>query len=281
MRKAASTAFDWLMITIGTAIIAASVYFFMIPSSVTIGSVSGLAIVLAHFLPLSVSSLTMVFNAVLLILGFLFIGREFGVKTVFTSLLLPVFLGVCEKLFPNQASITGDAFTDMICYLFAVSVGQAILFKRNASSGGLDIVGKFMNKFLHIELGKGIAMVGMCVALSSAFVSDIKIVVLSVLGTYLSGIVLDHFIFGFNIKKRVCIISKKEAEIRHFILHDLHSGATIYEAMGAYDNKVHSEIIAIVDKNEYSKLITFLSKCDPAAFVTVYNVNEVFYRPKV
>ena len=281
MRKALSTAADWLMIIIGTAIIAAAVFFFMIPSGVSIGSISGMAMILAHFLPLPVSAITMAFNVILLLLGFLFIGRDFGVKTVFTSILLPFFIGVCEQLFNGLPAIIDDPFVSMICYLFSVSVGQAILFKRNASSGGLDIVGKFMNKFLHIELGKGIAMAGMCVALSSAFVSDAKIVVLSVLGTYLSGIVLDHFIFGFNIKKRVCIISKKEAEIRKFILHDLHSGATIYEAMGAYDNQVHSEIIAIVDKNEYAKLITFLEKCDPAAFVTVYNVNEVFYRPKV
>ena len=281
MKKTLNTALEWFMITFGTAVIAAAVYFFMMPSGVSIGSVSGMAIILAHFLPLPVSAITMFFNAGLLLLGFLFIGREFGVKTVYTSLLLPVMIGVCERFFPQQVSPTGDAFQDMICYLFVVSLGQAILFKRNASSGGLDIVGKFLNKFLHIELGKGIAMVGMCVALSSVFVSEIKLVVLSVLGTYLSGIVLDHFIFGFNIKRRVCIISKKEAEIRRFILHDLHSGATIYEATGAYDNKPHSEIIAIVDKNEYTKLISFLEKCDPAAFVTVYNVNEVFYRPKV
>ena len=159
-------------------------------------------------------------------------------------------------------------------YGFDIDPAAVQLTMDNAKKAGVD-------KFLHIELGKGIAMVGMCVALSSVFVSEIKLVVLSVLGTYLSGIVLDHFIFGFNIKRRVCIISKKEAEIRRFILHDLHSGATIYEATGAYDNKPHSEIIAIVDKNEYTKLISFLEKCDPAAFVTVYNVNEVFYRPKV
>lgn len=203
MKKTISTAMDWLTITFGTAIIAASVFFFMMPCGVSIGSISGFAMILAHFVPLPVSAITMLFNVVLLILGFLFIGREFGVKTVYTSLLLPVFIGVFERAVPADFVIVSDPFVGMICYLFAVAVGQAILFKRNASSGGLDIVGKFMNKFLHIELGKGIAMAGMCVALSSALVSDLEIVAMGVLGTYLSGIVLDHFIFGFNIKRRV------------------------------------------------------------------------------
>lgn len=269
------------MILVGTFIITAAVYFFMIPSHVTVGSVSGFATVLVHFIPLRISVITFILNGALLIVGFIFIGRDFGVKTIITSLLLPVFMGVLEIVYPNNESIMGDPFLDMICYLFVVSIGQAILFQWNASSGGLDILGKIINKYFHIELGKAISMVGLCVAFSSVFVSDKKAVVLSVLGTYLSGIVLDHFIFGFNIKKRVCIISEKEEEISDFILHQLHSGATFYEATGAYDNKSRREIITIVNKNEYSKLMSFISKEDPNAFVTIYAVNEVIYRPKV
>ena len=247
----------------------------------TVGSVSGFATVLVHFIPLRISVITFILNGVLLIVGFIFIGRDFGVKTIITSMLLPVFMGVLEIIYPNNESIMGDSFLDMICYLFVVSIGQAILFQWNASSGGLDILGKIINKYFHIELGKAISMVGLCVAFSSAFVSDKKAVVLSVLGTYLSGIVLDHFIFGFNIKKRVCIISEKEEEIADFILHQLHSGATFYEATGAYDNKSRREIITIVNKNEYAKLMSFISKTDPNAFVTIYAVNEVIYKPKV
>ncbi len=269
------------MIVVGTFIITMAVYFFMIPSHVTVGSVSGFATVLEHFIPLRISVITFILNGVLLIVGFIFIGKDFGVKTVITSMLLPVFMGVLEIIYPNNESIMGDSFLDMICYLFVVSIGQTILFQWNASSGGLDILGKIINKYFHIELGKAISMVGLCVAFSSVFVSDKKAVVLSVLGTYLSGIVLDHFIFGFNIKKRVCIISKKEEEIADFILHQLHSGATFYEATGAYDNKSRREIITIVNKNEYSKLMSFISKTDPNAFVTIYAVNEVIYKPKI
>ena len=271
---------EFLIITFATVIVAAAVFFFLIPSHVSVGSISGLAIVLGNFIPLNISAITLVLNIFLLILGFLFIGREFGAKTVYTTLLLPVMLGVFELLFPNNQSITNDAFLDMLCYIFVVSIGLAMLFNRNASSGGLDIVAKFLNKYFHMDLGKAMSLAGMCVALSSALVYDKKIVVLSVLGTYLNGIALDHFIFGFNLKKRVCIISKREEEIRDFILHHLHSGATIYEAVGAYDNQPKKEIITIVDKNEYAMLMSYIMKTDKNAFVTVYTVNEIIYRPK-
>lgn len=271
---------EFSIITFATIIVAAAVFFFLIPSHVSVGSISGLAIVLGNFVPLNISSITFILNIFLLIVGFLFIGREFGAKTVYTSFLLPIVLAVLEFIFPENQSITNDAFLDVLCYIFVVSIGLAMLFNRNASSGGLDIVAKFLNKYLHMELGKAMSLAGMCVALSSALVYDKKIVVLSVLGTYLNGIVLDHFIFGFNVKKRVCIISEYEKEIREFILHHLHSGATIYEAVGAYDGKPRTEIITIVDKNEYVTLMNYVMKTDPNAFVTVYTVNEIIYRPK-
>ena len=281
MKKMLRNVLDWVTITAAIAIVAAAVFFFLMPSDLSVGGISGLAIVLAHVVPMPVSAITMALNIVLLALGLIFISRDFGAKTIYTTIMLSVFIGLFEHLFPDFQSINGDAFVDMICYIFVLSVGQAILFKKNASSGGLDIVAKFLQKYLHMELGRGNAAAGMCIAVSSIFVSDLKTVVLSVLGTYLGGVVLDHFIFGFNIKKRVCIISRKEKEIRAFILHELHSGATLYQAKGAYDDQTHDEIIAIVDKNEYARLITYLEKNDPSAFVTVYNVNEVFYRPKV
>ncbi len=272
---------EFVMITVATVIVAAAVFFFLVPSHVSVGSISGLAIVLGNFVPMPISAITMILNVVLLAVGFLCIGREFGGKTVYTSLLLPAAIGVFELLFPENTSMTSDPFLDMLCYIFVVSIGLAMLFNRNASSGGLDIVAKLLNKYFRMELGKAMSLAGMCVALSSALVYDKKIVVLSVIGTYLNGIVLDHFIFGSNMKKRVCIISKKEEEIRQFILHELHSGATIYEAIGAYDFEVHREIITIVDKNEYSKLMNYLAKTDRDAFVTVYAVNEIIYKPKV
>ena len=269
-----------LILTVAMTIIATSVYFFLVPSHASISSISGLGIVLSNFVPLPLSTITMIFNVVLLVIGFFTCGKEFGVKTVYTSILLPVLLGVFEKLFPGSESLTGSQELDVICYILVVSVGLSILFNRNASSGGLDIVAKIMNKYLHMDLGKAMSLSGMCVALSAALVYDKKTVVLSILGTYFNGIVLDHFIFDHNIKRRVCIITKKEEELRNFIINDLHSGATVYEAIGAYNMEKHREIITIVDKSEYQRLMNYMNNEDPKAFVTVYHVSDMRYQPK-
>ena len=271
---------ETVILTVAVAIIAAAVYFFLVPSHTSVSSISGLGIVLSNFVPLQLSAITMILNVVLLIIGFFTCGREFGVKTVYTSVMLPLFLGLFEIIFPNFGSMTDSQELDVLCYVLVVSVGLSILFNRNASSGGLDIVAKIMNKYLHMELGKAMSLSGMCVALSAALVYDKKTVVLSILGTYFNGIVLDHFIFDNNIKRRVCIITKKEEELRQFIVHDLHSGATIYEAIGAYKMEKRHEIITIVDKGEYQKLMKFINQEDPKAFITVYNVSNMRYQPK-
>ena len=271
---------ETVILTVAVAIIAAAVYFFLVPSHTSVSSISGLGIVLSNFVPLQLSAITMILNVVLLIIGFFTCGREFGVKTVYTSVMLPLFLGLFEIIFPNFGSMTDSQELDVLCYILVVSVGLSILFNRNASSGGLDIVAKIMNKYLHMELGKAMSLSGMCVALSAALVYDKKTVVLSILGTYFNGIVLDHFIFDHNIKRRVCIITKKEEELRQFIIHDLHSGATIYEAIGAYNMEKRHEIITIVDKGEYQKLMKFINQEDPKAFITVYNVSNMRYQPK-
>jgi uncharacterized membrane-anchored protein YitT (DUF2179 family) len=268
------------ILTGAVAIIAAAVYFFLLPSHTSVSSISGLGIVLSNFVPLPLSAITMVLNIVLLIIGFFTCGREFGAKTVYTSVMLPVFLRLFERLFPDFGSMTDSQELDVLCYILVVSVGLSILFNRNASSGGLDIVAKIMNKYLHMELGKAMSLSGMCVALSAALVYDKKTVVLSILGTYFNGIVLDHFIFDNSIKRRVCIITEKEETLRQFIINDLHSGATIYEAIGAYNFEKHNEIITIVDKNEYQKLMNFINREDPKAFVTIYNVSSMHYQPK-
>ena len=269
------------ILTAAVAIIAAAVYFFLVPSHTSVSSISGLGIVLSNFIPLPLSAITMILNIVLLIIGFLTCGREFGVKTVYTSVMLPLFLGLFEIIFPDFSSMTDSQALDVLCYILVVSIGLSILFNRNASSGGLDIVAKIMNKYLHIEIGRAMSLAGMCVALSAAFVYDKKTVVLSILGTYFNGIILDHFIFDHNKKRRVCIITEKEEKLRQFIINDLHSGATIYEAIGAYNLEKHNEIITIVDKSEYQRLMNFINREDPKAFITVYNVSNMRYQPKI
>ena len=278
--KFRNTVKEFAIITVGTIIVAAAVFFFMLPSHVSVGSGAALAMVLSNFIPLSVSTITLVMNVGLLIIGFLLVGPEFGVKTVYCSVLMPLIMGVFEMIFPDFQSVTQDPLLDVICYILVVGVGLAILFPRNASSGGLDIVAKIMNKYLKMELGKAMSFSGMVVALSSALCYDSKTVVLSLLGTYFGGMIVDHFIFGINIKRRVCVISEHLDMIVDFVLHELHSGATLNEIIGAYDNTPRREMITIVDKQEFKQLMDYIRKIDPKAFVTVYAVSEMRYMPK-
>ena len=271
---------ETLILTAAMAIVAGAVYFFLLPSHASVSSISGLGIILSNFVPLPLSAITMILNVLLLIIGFFTCGKEFGAKTVYTSIVLPLFLALFERIFPNIGSLTDSQELDVLCYILVVSIGLSILFNRNASSGGLDIVAKIMNKYLHMDLGKAMSLSGMCVALSAALVYDKKTVVLSILGTYFNGIILDHFIFNHNVKRRVCIITKKEEELRQFIINDLHSGATIYESFGAYNMEKRNEIITIVDKSEYQKLMNYINREDPHAFITVYTVSDIRYQPK-
>ncbi len=271
---------EWLLITLGDIIVACAVFFFLMPSHLAVSSVSGLAIVLSEATGVNVSVLTMGMNIFCLILAFAFLGKEFGGKTVYCSVLLPLAIWFFEKIFPNFQSIMGEQFLDLVCYLFVVSLGLAILFVRNASSGGLDIIAKLLNKYFRIELGTALSVAGVIIALSTVFVYDLRTVALSLIGTYLNGIVLDHFLFGFSVKKKISIISSKWEEIRDYILTELHSGATMYEVIGAYDYHKRKELVVIANKEEYRKLMVFIEKTDPKAFMTISNISEIMYTPK-
>ena len=271
---------EFFMIILGLAITTAGVYFFMLPSHLSVGSASALAMIISNYVPLPVSAISLIINVGLLIIGFLLIGPEFGIKTVFCAVLMPAMLWFLEVVFPDFQSLTQDPVLDVICYILTVGVGLSILFSCNASSGGLDIVAMLMNKYLRMDLGKSMSVAGMLVALASALCYDKKTVVISVLGTYFGGLIMDHFIFGINIKRKVCIISPKVDETVGFILHDLHSGCSLYDVIGAYDQTTRREINVIVDKQEYSALMNYMKKTDPKAFMTVYSVNEINYQPK-
>ena len=238
---------EYAIVTIGAFVVALAVFFFMIPSNISVGSISGLSVMLSHLLPVPVSVVLLGFNALLVIIGFLFLGKEFGAKTVYCSLLMSVYLAIFEVIFPNFTSFTNDQFLDALCYLVVVSLGLALLFNANASSGGLDIVAKLMNKFLHIEMGKAMAIAGMVTAATSVLVYDSKSVVLSILGTYANGIVIDSFIDGFNKRRHICILSKEHEKIHRYIVDELKQGVTLYKAIGGYSMDEKIELVTILD----------------------------------
>lgn len=266
---------EYVILVIGMFIVAASVYYIMMPGGFVLGSLSGLVIVLVNFIPLSISALTFIINIILLVIGYVFIGKEFGGKTVVASILLPAYLAVFERVTPNVTSLTGDMLIDMLCYLLVICFGQALLFGINASSGGLDIVAKLLNKYLYMELGKAIMVAGFATAATSVLVYDRKTVVVSLLGTYLSGIVLDNFIDGFHMRKKVCIISSDYQAVQEYIVKELHRGVTLYSAFGGMNHEEKMEVVTILEKNEYGKLLSYIHANDPSAFLTVSTVGEV------
>ena len=274
---------DFILLNSGAMLGACSIFFFLVPSHVAIGGVAGLSIILHNFIPLNISTITLIQNVVFLIIGFLIIGPEFGAKTLYISIVAPIYQRVLEVWFPNQQSIMGDAFLDLICFIIVGGGSMALLFNINASSGGLDIVSKILNKFFHIEIGRASSIVGTLVALSSIFVYDQKTVVLSLLGTYAVGMAVDYFIFGMDGKKRVCVVSKDDEaiqDVQDYILKNLGTTTTLYDSLDVSDNKHNKELLTMVNKNEYSKLVDFIMKMDTEVFVTVYDIKQVMFHNK-
>lgn len=266
---------EYSLITFGGFLIAVAVFFFMIPSNTAVGSITGLSVMISHVTPLPVSVLLFGFNMILLIIGFVFLGKEFGGKTVYVSILMPIFQYIFEICFPNFQSLSNDALIDTISYLLIVSIGQAILFHHNASSGGMDIIAKMLHKFAHFDLGQAMTIGGMCIAVSGILVYEPKFVVLGILATYANGVILDNFINGFNRRKRVCILSSKHEEVQEFIVNKLNRGVTLYQAMGGFNKEEKVEVVTILARSEYATLMNYLQEIDENAFVTVSTVNEV------
>ena len=266
---------DYIIITIGTIIASFAVFFFLTPSHLAVGSISGLAVLIAKFVPMTVGTLLIILNGICLLLSAVFVGKEFTYRTLYPSILLPIVIRILEKIYPNMQSLMGDQFLDMLGFLFLYALGASLLFMNNASSGGLDVITKIMNKYFHMELGTAMSVCGMAVAIPSIFIYDIKTGLLSILGTYCQGIILDHFLFGFSIKKKVCVVSDHIEEIRDYVINVMYSGATFYEATGAFDYHHYKELNIIVNRQEYVTLINLIDKVDPDAFVSVYNVSEI------
>ena len=271
---------DFILITIGTIICGVATYFFMVPSNLAIASVSGVAILIGKFVPLSKAILILILNLVLLVISWFFVGREFTIKSIYPSVGLPVVMMILGHYTPNYHGVMNDQFLDMICYLFLCDLGIALMVVRNASSGGLDVLYKMANKYLNIDFGVATSVVGLFISAPAIFIYDPKTGVLSILGTYVTGIIIDHYVFGMTTKLKVCILSKKNDEICEYIINELHSGVTRYEASGGFTGDKFDEINVIVNRNEYAKLMKHLREVDPNAFATVTNIHDVMYRPK-
>ena len=279
---------ELFIMTLGMAIAAAAVYYFVMPSKLVLGSISGLSIVITNVLnmvgiPVKMSWIVTAINAILLVLAWLLIGREFGAKTVYTALILGPLLEFWEKVCPyerlveaGQTSVMGEPLLDLICFVLVVSISQTILFSINASTGGLDILAKIVNKYLHFDIGVSVTVAGAIICCTAFAINPFRMVVIGLIGTWMNGLALDYFMSSVNKRKRVCIVSDRSEEIRSFIVNTLERGCTLYDVRGGYSGEPHVEIQVLLTQDEFSRVMNFVKQNDIQAFITAGNVSEIY-----
>ncbi|MCR5710108.1 MAG: YitT family protein [Bacteroidales bacterium] len=274
-----------VIMTLGMAVGAAAVYYFLMPSKLIIGSISGLSIVLAEIFggAVKVSVIVTVINAVLLLLAWLLIGAEFGAKTVYTALILGPLLEMWEKIMPYQSlmepgatSVMNDPWFDLLCFVLLLSISQSILFRINASTGGLDIIAKIVNKYLHFDIGMSVTIAGAMICCSAFAINPFRMVVIGLIGTWINGVIVDYFTDALNMKKKVCIISQDHEIIREFITKDLQRGCSLYTLKGGYTGDERVEVVALLTKHEYADLFNFMKEKQLEGFITASNVSEIY-----
>ena len=276
---------ELIIMTVGMMIAAAAVYYFMMPSNLIVGSISGLSLVIARLTGWEMSIIVMAINAFLLVLAWLLIGKEFGAKTVYTAMILGPMIDlwgvICpaERLIPEGAtSVMGEPFLDMICFVLVLSLSQTIMFSINASTGGLDILAKIVNKYLHFDIGASVAVAGAIICCTAFAINPFPLVVLGLIGTWINGLTIDYFTASFNRKKRVCIISKDHELIRRHIIEKLHRGCSLYPVVGGYSGEESFEIQTLLTKDEFSDLMAYIRDNKIQSFVTAGNVSEIYGR---
>ena len=282
---------ELIIMTVGMIVTACAVYYFLVPSKLIIGTISGLSIVISGIakeffnLNLEVSTVIFVINAILLILAYILIDKEFGIKTVYTALILGPLIGVLEKHFPYEnyisttseiPSIMGDLWLDLCCFVLLLSLAQAVLFKINASTGGLDILAKIVNKYLHFDIGTSVSVAGWIICCTAFMINDARLVIIGLIGTWINGLVVDYFTASFNRRKKVSIISNQHEEIRQFIINDISRGLTIYNVKGGYSGEEKVKLEVLLSTDEFSDLMKFINENEINAFITAGNVSEVY-----
>jgi len=279
---------EFIIMSVAMLIAAAAVYYFLMPSNLIIGSITGLSMVISGLFGLAgitvkVSLVVTIINAILLVLAWLLIGAEFGAKTVYTALILGPFIEFWEKVFPvsrimepGATSLMGDPWFDLLCFVLILSASQTILFNINASTGGLDILAKIVNKYLHFDIGTSVTVAGALICCTAFFINPFRLVIIGIIGTWINGLALDYFTASLNRRKRVCIISSRYEEIRKFIIEDLQRGCSLYNVTGGYNGHQNIEIQALLTQQEFATLMNHLKKNDIHGFITAGNVSEIY-----
>ena len=319
---------EFIVLNFGIGIGASAVYYFLMPSHLIIGTISGLSIVLNTLFGGTADTFSywvMGINAVLLILAFLLIGNEFGVKTVYTAMILGPLTQLCDRIYPytnfthhvveNPEVLSqlhagqtvldangnpyllsragevleqvkdsvmsaglgmGDVWFDLVCFVLLLSACQAILFRINASSGGLDILAKIINKYMHFDIGMSVSIGGALICCTAFMINDFRMVVIGLIGTWINGVVVNYFTATMDLRKRVCIITTEYEKVRSYIVKDLLRGCSLYRVEGGYSREEYIEIQALLTQEEFANVLAFMRDNEIKAFTTAGNCSEVY-----
>ena len=281
---------ELFIMTFGMLVAAAAVYYFLMPSKLVVGSITGLSIVIGNLLGaagigIKVSQVIVIINAILLVLAWILVGQEFGAKTVYTALILGPLVDFWEKVLPveslleaGQSSLMNDPWFDLLCFVLILSASQSILFHINASTGGLDILAKIVNKYFHLDIGTSVSVAGALICCTAFAINPFRLVVIGLIGTWINGLALDYFTASINRKKRVCVISREYEIIREYIINELHRGCTLYPIKRGFSLNDSFEIQTLLTQNEFADLLSFMKSKEIDAFITAGNVSEIYGR---
>lgn len=281
---------EFLIMTAGMMVTAAAVYYFLVPSKLVIGTISGLSIVLSTIfgqvgIDIKVSVLIFVINAILLVMAYFLIGKEFGLKTCYTALILGPLMDVWEMICPYEkiviadgavASVMGDLWFDLVCFTLLLSAAQAILFSINASTGGLDILAKIVNKYFHFDIGVSVTIAGVVICCTAFFVNPFRLVIIGLIGTWINGLIVDYFTVSINGRRSICVVSDEYDRIRRYIVDEIQRGCSLYEVTGGYTLEKHVEVQCYLTQSEFADLMKWIRENNINAFISAGNVSEIY-----
>ncbi len=275
---AAQTVKDYLIMIFGTVLMSVGVYFFKIPNGFSTGGVSGISTLLGTLTAVSAATWISIINVALLIVGFIFLGKSTGIRTVVCSLLFSGLTALFEVLFPLKAPLTDEPFLELVYAMLLTAIGSAMIFFRRGSSGGTDIVALIIKKYFHINVGKALLCSDALIALGSFFVFGVRTGLFSLLGLFFKAFLVDGIIESLDSCKCFMIITSKPDEIIYYIIEELHHSATLVEAQGAYSHNNKFMVYTVCRRIEAIRLQREIKQVDPGAFITITTSSQIIGR---
>lgn len=266
---------NFSLLTISTLIMAVGIYFFKFTNNFTFGGITGIAVLVAKFLPISASDFSFVVNILLLIIGWIVLGKSFAAKTAYSTILLSVSLSLLERIYPMSHPLTNEPLLELIFAILLPALGSAILFNIGASSGGTDVIAMILKKYTSVDIGKGLMISDLIFTLAGFLVFNVKTGLYSLFGLIMRSALIDNFIESFNRSKYFHVVTSNATCICDFIQNDLQRGATIVNATGAFTGDDKYIILTVLSPSQAVKLRNFIKEHDPKAFLLVSNTSEI------